>query len=119
MNASSGAEVRQHILNIAKPIMLRKGFSAVGLNEILAAAGIPKGSFYHYFGSKEAIETVNRGESVAHAEPAADKIAAALPGAEVMADAEAGARDGEERRRRRRGRRGGRRERDEIGRAHV
>lgn len=54
MNASSGAEVRQHILNIAKPIMLRKGFSAVGLNEILAAAGIPKGSFYHYFGSKEA-----------------------------------------------------------------
>ena len=54
MNASSGAEVRKHILNIAKPIMLRKGFSAVGLNEILAAAGIPKGSFYHYFGSKEA-----------------------------------------------------------------
>ncbi|HDV6371150.1 TPA: TetR/AcrR family transcriptional regulator [Burkholderia cepacia] len=51
MNASSGAEVRQHILNIAKPIMLHKGFSAVGLNEILAAAGIPKGSFYHYFGS--------------------------------------------------------------------
>ena len=42
MNASSGAEVRQHILNIAKPIMLHKGFSAVGLNEILAAAGIPK-----------------------------------------------------------------------------
>ncbi|WP_235598593.1 TetR/AcrR family transcriptional regulator, partial [Salmonella enterica] len=34
--------------------MLHKGFSAVGLNEILAAAGIPKGSFYHYFGSKEA-----------------------------------------------------------------
>lgn len=54
MNASSGAEVRHHILNIAKPIMLHKGFSAVGLNEILAAAGIPKGSFYHYFGSKEA-----------------------------------------------------------------
>ncbi|KVE30793.1 TetR/AcrR family transcriptional regulator [Burkholderia sp. TSV86] len=54
MNSSSGAEVRQHILNVAKPIMLHKGFSAVGLNEILAAAGIPKGSFYHYFGSKEA-----------------------------------------------------------------
>ncbi|WP_175713252.1 TetR/AcrR family transcriptional regulator [Burkholderia ambifaria] len=54
MNASSGAEVRHHILNTAKPIMLQKGFSAVGLNEILAAAGIPKGSFYHYFGSKEA-----------------------------------------------------------------
>jgi TetR/AcrR family transcriptional repressor of nem operon len=34
--------------------MARKGFSAVGLNEILLAAGVPKGSFYHYFGSKDA-----------------------------------------------------------------
>lgn len=31
-----------------------KGFSAVGLNEVLISAGVPKGSFYHYFGSKEA-----------------------------------------------------------------
>jgi TetR/AcrR family transcriptional regulator, transcriptional repressor for nem operon len=53
MNATAAVEVRQHILDIAKPIMLCKGFSAVGLNEILAAAGVPKGSFYHYFGSKE------------------------------------------------------------------
>jgi TetR/AcrR family transcriptional repressor of nem operon len=34
--------------------MAAKGYSAVGLNEILAAAGVPKGSFYHYFGSKDA-----------------------------------------------------------------
>jgi len=34
--------------------MAGKGFSAVGLNEILTNAGVPKGSFYHYFGSKEA-----------------------------------------------------------------
>jgi TetR/AcrR family transcriptional regulator, transcriptional repressor for nem operon len=54
MSASSAADVRQHILDTAKPIMLCKGFSGVGLNEILAAAGVPKGSFYHYFGSKEA-----------------------------------------------------------------
>ncbi|MBR1225127.1 TetR/AcrR family transcriptional regulator [Bradyrhizobium sp. AUGA SZCCT0176] len=30
------------------------GFSAVGLDEILKSANIPKGSFYHYFSSKEA-----------------------------------------------------------------
>ena len=30
-----------------------KGFAGVGLAEILAEAGVPKGSFYHYFGSKE------------------------------------------------------------------
>ena len=34
--------------------MAGKGFSGVGLNEILVTAGVPKGSFYHYFGSKEA-----------------------------------------------------------------
>jgi TetR/AcrR family transcriptional repressor of nem operon len=53
MNALTATDVRQNILDIAKPIVLAKSFSAVGLNEILAAAGIPKGSFYHYFGSKE------------------------------------------------------------------
>ncbi|HEV3428427.1 MAG TPA: TetR/AcrR family transcriptional regulator [Paraburkholderia sp.] len=54
MNAAPAVEVRQHILDTAMPIILGKGFSAVGLNEILATAGVPKGSFYHYFGSKEA-----------------------------------------------------------------
>lgn len=34
--------------------MAAKGYSAVGLNELLANAGVPKGSFYHYFGSKDA-----------------------------------------------------------------
>lgn len=52
-NPSSGTEVRQHILDTALPIILGKGFSAVGLNELLSAAAVPKGSFYHYFKSKE------------------------------------------------------------------
>ena len=34
--------------------MSGKGFSAVGLNEILTEAKVPKGSFYHYFSSKDA-----------------------------------------------------------------
>jgi TetR/AcrR family transcriptional repressor of nem operon len=34
--------------------ILDKSFNAVGLNEILADADVPKGSFYHYFKSKEA-----------------------------------------------------------------
>jgi TetR/AcrR family transcriptional repressor of nem operon len=48
------ADVRQGILDTGRRIMAAKGFSAVGLNEILTGAGVPKGSFYHYFGSKEA-----------------------------------------------------------------
>jgi len=46
-------DVRQHILNTGRSIILGKGFSAVGLNEILSTAQVPKGSFYHYFKSKE------------------------------------------------------------------
>ena len=46
--------VRGSILDTGQRIMAGKGFSAVGLNEILAEAGVPKGSFYHYFGSKDA-----------------------------------------------------------------
>src|SRR5882757_10312672 len=50
----AATDVRRHILDVAQPLLLRKGFTAVGLVEILAAAQVPKGSFYHYFGSKEA-----------------------------------------------------------------
>ncbi len=49
-----GNDVREHILDSGQRIIAGKGFSAVGLNEILIDAGVPKGSFYHYFGSKEA-----------------------------------------------------------------
>ena len=47
-------DVRGNILETGRRIMAARGFTAVGLNEILAEAGVPKGSFYHYFASKEA-----------------------------------------------------------------
>ena len=46
-------DTRQHLLDTGNRIIAGKGFSGVGLNEILQAAGVPKGSFYHYFKSKE------------------------------------------------------------------
>ena len=46
-------DIRQHILKTGEAIISGKGFSAVGLAEILAKAGVPKGSFYYYFTSKE------------------------------------------------------------------
>lgn len=49
--------VRQRIFDVAQRIVSKKGFSAVGLNEVLQAAKVPKGSFYHYFPSKDAFGT--------------------------------------------------------------
>jgi TetR/AcrR family transcriptional repressor of nem operon len=51
---SATSDVRAQILAVGQRIMAGKGFCAVGLNEILAEANVPKGSFYHYFGSKDA-----------------------------------------------------------------
>ncbi|MGJ8620722.1 MAG: TetR/AcrR family transcriptional regulator [Methylophilaceae bacterium] len=54
MNTIENLDVRQHILETAQQIISRKGYSAVGLNEILTVADVPKGSFYYYFKSKDA-----------------------------------------------------------------
>jgi TetR/AcrR family transcriptional repressor of nem operon len=44
---------RDHILDCGERLIANKGFVGVGLAEILTVAGVPKGSFYHYFSSKE------------------------------------------------------------------
>ncbi len=44
---------RDAILATGEDLILAKGFVGVGLQEILATCGVPKGSFYHYFSSKE------------------------------------------------------------------
>ncbi|MDP2225979.1 MAG: TetR/AcrR family transcriptional regulator [Moraxellaceae bacterium] len=47
-------DTREHLLTTGEAVIRGKGFAAVGLAEILGEAGVPKGSFYHYFKSKEA-----------------------------------------------------------------
>ena len=46
-------DTRERILSVGESLILARGFSAVGLSEILSKAEVPKGSFYHYFRSKE------------------------------------------------------------------
>ncbi|GAB4342331.1 MAG: TetR/AcrR family transcriptional regulator [Calditrichia bacterium] len=46
-------DTKQHILEVAADIVHLKGFNATGIQEVLAAAGVPKGSFYFHFKSKE------------------------------------------------------------------
>ena len=47
--ASPPCDTREHILATAEPLVLGRGFTALGLSELLSTAGVPKGSFYHYF----------------------------------------------------------------------
>lgn len=44
---------RQTILDAGQALMLTSGFAGLGLSTLLKAAGVPKGSFYHWFESKE------------------------------------------------------------------
>lgn len=46
-------DARRKILEAAAEIIHAKGFNNAGLKEILDAAGVPKGSFYFHFKSKE------------------------------------------------------------------
>ena len=47
-------DTKAHLLATGYQLIAKKGFTAVGLKQILDTAGVPKGSFYHYFASKEA-----------------------------------------------------------------
>lgn len=46
-------DTRERILAAGAELFGKKGFNGCGLSEILQQAGVPKGSFYHYFSSKE------------------------------------------------------------------
>ena len=47
-------DTKTHLLEVGYQLIAKKGFTAVGIKQILDTAGVPKGSFYHYFASKEA-----------------------------------------------------------------
>jgi TetR/AcrR family transcriptional repressor of nem operon len=50
---STSTSTRDHLIEVGLELMRKHGYGATGLQEILHAAGVPKGSFYHHFGSKE------------------------------------------------------------------
>jgi TetR/AcrR family transcriptional regulator, transcriptional repressor for nem operon len=48
-------DTREKILASAQSLIEVRGYSALGVAEICKAAGVPKGSFYYFFESKEAL----------------------------------------------------------------
>ncbi|MCX4766448.1 TetR/AcrR family transcriptional regulator [Streptomyces sp. NBC_01275] len=49
------SDARQKILDAARSLVEGRGYTALGVAEICKAAGVPKGSFYYFFESKEAL----------------------------------------------------------------
>src|ERR1700739_1741607 len=47
--------VREQLLEAGLRVFHERGFNASGVQEITEAAGVPKGSFYNHFKSKEAL----------------------------------------------------------------
>ncbi|MBN2424764.1 MAG: TetR/AcrR family transcriptional regulator [Calditrichaceae bacterium] len=52
---------KEHILKTSFSLFLQKSFKEVTMNDLVNAAGLSKGAFYHYFDSKEKlyIEVIN------------------------------------------------------------
>lgn len=55
-------DTRERLLDAGLTMLLRHGYNDLGIQKLLQATGIPKGSFYHFFRSKEhfTLEVVDR-----------------------------------------------------------
>jgi TetR/AcrR family transcriptional repressor of nem operon len=49
------SDAREKIMSAAESLIELRGYLALGVAEICETAGVPKGSFYYFFGSKEAL----------------------------------------------------------------
>lgn len=45
---------RERLIRVGVELCTQGGFQAMGVEQVLRGAGVPKGSFYHYFPSKKA-----------------------------------------------------------------
>lgn len=48
-----GVNKREHLIRTGQELIWSKGYDLCSIKDITTAAGLPKGSFYHYFESKE------------------------------------------------------------------
>ncbi|MEJ8632909.1 MULTISPECIES: TetR/AcrR family transcriptional regulator [Streptomyces] len=49
------SDAKEKIISAAQTLIELRGYSALGVAEICKTAGVPKGSFYYFFESKEAL----------------------------------------------------------------
>ncbi len=51
-NKQANKQTRQKLIGAALPLFLEYGYNGVGTNQIITAAKLSKGAFYHHFSSK-------------------------------------------------------------------
>jgi TetR/AcrR family transcriptional regulator, transcriptional repressor for nem operon len=51
---SAKATTKTTLIDVGTRLILEQGYHQTGIQDVLQAAGVPKGSFYYYFPSKEA-----------------------------------------------------------------
>lgn len=61
-------DTKEAILAAGHALIIEKSYNGCGLKEILDKAGVPKGSFYHYFKSKEdfGLALIERAQDQSH-----------------------------------------------------
>lgn len=72
---------KERLLDVGLSMLLRHGYNDLGVQALLGAAGVPKGSFYHHFRSKEdfALQVIDRYMAEVHKGLDASLGDAALP----------------------------------------
>ena len=60
---------KRRLLDVGLTTLLERGYNATGIQDLLVATSVPKGSFYHHFASKEdfALQVVDRYLAEVHA----------------------------------------------------
>jgi len=56
------SDTREKLIRSAQALMLAKGYSATGVDDLCRDAGVSKGSFYHQFSSKEELAIAALGD---------------------------------------------------------
>ena len=53
---------KRRLLDVGLATLLERGYNATGIQDLLVATSVPKGSFYHHFSSKEdfALQVIDR-----------------------------------------------------------
>ncbi|WP_372027136.1 TetR family transcriptional regulator C-terminal domain-containing protein [Tistrella mobilis] len=78
------ADIPNRLLKAGRDLFWRDGYNATGILQITETAGVPKGSFYNHFPSKEAFAVAVIGQYGDHLQRSWDAmVAAAPPGAQA------------------------------------